>query len=395
MEGVANVTNVVAVKNAQVVLENGILWDGAIIIEGTKIKEIAQMRDVAIPENAEIIDANGAYVGPGFVDIHVHGGGGYTTSYEPVEAANHFLKHGETTILSTPSYEMNTAELVKAVRCIKEGMKKTKVIKGIYMEGPYMNPNYGANSFNNPWRHGVHEEDYKQFVDEAATLVRVWAIAPEVENLAAFLEYARKVNPDVRFAVGHSEATPEQVRALGSKYRPSIMTHTCDATGRRTAYEGTRSCGPDEYCFKEPDMYAELISDSCGIHVNPQMQQLIIHTKGIHRVVLITDSTQHDMPAPPSLSYVTDLNFDEQGGISGSKMTMDRACCNIMKSTNCGIAQAFLMASTNPSKAVGLDDIVGSIETGKNADLVFVDDKFNVKKVMLEGKIVAKDGNLV
>ena len=69
-------------------------------------------------------------------------------------------------------------------------------------------------------------------------------------------------------------------------------------------------------------------------------------------------------------------------------MTMDQACTNVMKSTNCGIAQAFLMASTNPAKAIGMEKTIGSIDKGKNADLIFVDDKFNIKKVMLEGELI-------
>ena len=82
-----------------------------------------------------------------------------------------------------------------------------------------------------------------------------------------------------------------------------------------------------------------------------------------------------------------DLNFDHNGGIAGSKMTMDQACRNIMTNTNCGIAQAFVMASLNPAKVIGMDDTIGSVAPGKNADLVFVDDRFNVQKVMLEGKL--------
>lgn len=381
-------TKIVAITNAQIVLERGILWDGTIIIENDKIKEFGSCREVKIPEGAETIDANGAYVGPGFVDIHVHAGGGYSTYTNPVEAANFFLSHGETTIFATPGYSENTKELVEAMHSVREGMKKTKVIKGIYCEGPYMNPDYGASAFNNPWRHGVHEEDYKQFVDAAGDAVKVWAIAPELPNLMPFLEYARKVNPDVIFALGHTEATPDEIRALGANYIPTIMTHCMNATGRKPRYGGTRDFGPDEYCFKETDMYAEMISDSCGIHVHPEMQQLLIHTKGIDKVILITDSTVHDDPTPPEYAHVTDLNFDERGGISGSKMTMDQACKNVMKSTNCGIAQAFLMASTNPAKAVRMYDKFGSIAKGKNADLIFVDDKFNVQKVMLEGEIV-------
>ena len=134
-------------------------------------------------------------------------------------------------------------------------------------------------------------------------------------------------------------------------------------------------------------MYAELISDSCAIHVHPEMQQLLLHTKGLHRMVLISDSTVYDNPIPEQYAHVTDLNFDHNGTIAGSKLTMDMACRNIMTHTNCGIAQAFVMASTNPAKVVGLDEELGSIEKGKVADLVFVDDRFHVKKVMLAGKV--------
>lgn len=134
-------------------------------------------------------------------------------------------------------------------------------------------------------------------------------------------------------------------------------------------------------------MYAELISDSRGIHVHPEMQQLLLHAKGIHRTVLITDSTVHDNPTPAEYAHVKDLNFDHNGGIAGSKMTMDLACRNIMTNTNCGIAQAFQMASLNPARAIGMDREIGSIEAGKIADLVFVDDKFNVQQVMLSGKL--------
>ena len=137
-------------------------------------------------------------------------------------------------------------------------------------------------------------------------------------------------------------------------------------------------------------MYAELISDSLGIHVDPELQMLLVHTKGIGKVVLITDSTVYNNPVPEKYSYLTDpdINFDSFGGIAGSKLTLDRACRNFMQSTNCGIAQAFLAASTNPAKAVGLYDEVGSIDIGKLADLVFVDDMFAVKAVMLQGEFV-------
>ena len=388
-------TNTTVIKNAHVILENGIIYNGFIVTENGKIKSFGRPEETEIHAGAEIIDAGGAYVGPGFVDIHVHGGGGYSTCFEPVKAANHFLCHGETSILATPSYNDNADTLTESMHSIKEGMKKTRVVKGIYSEGPYTNPDYGANSFKNPWRHGILEKEYKRFVDAGGEYVKVWTIAPELSGLVPFLEYAKKVNPNTVFALGHSEATPMQIRSLPAKYKPMIMTHATNATGRVERPRGTRGVGPDEYCFKERDMYAEMISDSCGMHVHPEMQQLLLHTKGIDKIILVSDSTVNNDPKPPQYAHIKDLNFDMTGDLAGSNLTLDMACRNVCQSTGCGIAEAFLMASSNPAKAIGMYDEIGSIATGKNADLVFVDDKFNVQKVMLEGKIVSEKGELI
>ena len=374
----------VAIINANLVLESGILFDGCLLIEDARIADFGGQQDMEIPAGAQIIDAQGAYVGPGFVDIHVHGGGGHSTCYEPEKAAAHFLRHGETSILATTDYHMDCQTLLKVIPTIRKAMKNAPTIKGIYMEGPYTNPGYGSHADTNPWRSGVKEEDFKPIVDACGSDARVWTVAPEREDLLPFLQYAKQVNPDAVVAVGHSEATPMQIRALG-KYRPTLMTHAMNATGRQQATRGLRGYGPDEYCFKEPEMYAELISDSCAIHVHPEMQQLLLHTKGVNRTVLVTDSTVHNNPVPEKYAHVKDLNFDPRGGLAGSKLTLDMASRNIMTHTNCGIAQAFLMASTNPARVVGLDDEIGSIEKGKIADLVFVDDRFNVEKVMLAG----------
>lgn len=379
-------SDITVIRNAQVVLENGIIWDGIIVIENGRILQAGSREEITVPADAQCIDAGGAYVGPGFVDLHVHGGGGYSTCFAPKEAAQHFLRHGETSILATTDYHMDLDTLLDAIHTIKAAMADAPTIKGIYMEGPYTNPNYGSHADLNPWHCGVEEDSYKAMVDAGGKDIKVWTVGPERPDLLPFLEYARQVNPDVVIAVGHSQATPMEIRKLG-KYRPTLMTHIFNATGRLPVYGGTRAYGPDEYCLKEPDMYAELISDSRGIHVHPEMQQLLLHAKGIHRTVLITDSTVHDNPTPAEYAHVKDLNFDHNGGIAGSKMTMDLACRNIMTNTNCGIAQAFQMASLNPARAIGMDREIGSIEAGKTADLVFVDDKFNVQQVMLSGKL--------
>ncbi len=379
-------SNVKAIINANVVLETGIIWDGVIILEGDKIREVGAEFEVTIPEGAEIIDANGKYVGPGFVDIHVHEGNGVSTNEEPVKAAEFFLKHGTTSMLATPFYAMDFDRLMKAFKTIKENMPLAKTIKGIYSEGPYTHPDFGAHAYMNPWKGPIDLDKMRALVDEAVKDVKVWTIGPEREDIIEFVKYAREVNPDVVYAESHSKASPAHIRALG-KYRPTLETHSMCATGLTEVPGATRGVGPDQYCFKEPDMYAELISDYCGLHVHAEMQQLLLHTKGVHRVVLVTDSTVRPNPVPEEFKHVPDINFNPHGQISGSKLTMDQACRNIMKHTNCGIAQAFIMASLNPAKVIGLDHEIGSIAVGKVADLVFVDDRFNVDKVMLGGEM--------
>lgn len=373
------------IYNAQVVTVNGIIYDGVIVIENQTIVQFGKEKDIQIPIGATKIDAKGAYVGPGFVDIHVHGNNGYETCFDTVNASNFFLQHGTTSFLATNLYTWPLDKQLSAIESVKRNMAEAKTVKGMYFEGPFMNPKYGCDAFNNPWGMETKEQDYKPIVDSAGGLAKVWAVAPERNNIIEFLRYARKVNPSVKFAVGHSEALPKEISDLGL-YKPTIQTHAFNATGRKEEDTGIRAMGPDEYCIADKDIYSELICDSCAIHVHPEMQKLLLHCKGVEKVMLITDSTNFAGKNPPEFAHVTDLCFDEMGGLAGSKMTMEQACKNIMQHTNCGIAQAFMMASTNPAKAIGLYD-VGEIFKGKTADLVFVDDKFNIKQVMLKGEL--------
>lgn len=377
------------IKNANLVLENGILWDSALLIADDRIVAFGNEAELSVPADVQTIDANGLYVGPGFVDIHVHGGGAFRTCLEPCEAAAFFLDHGTTTLLSTPSYHDNFPMILEKIACIKAAMESGgagDAIGGIYMEGPYLNPDYGSAAWRNPWRYPLDPQEYQAMVDAAGSAVKVWAIAPEREGIEGFLQYAKQINPDVVFSVGHSEATPAQIRKL-KKYGITLQTHSMNATGRLKAPNGTRSAGPDEYCMIDPNIYTELICDSCGIHVSADIQRLLLHCKGIDKVVLITDSTNMNGENPENLKHVTDLNFDERGDLAGSKLTMDAACRNIMTHTNCGIAQAFIMASRNPARAIGMDHEIGTIEVGKKANLVFVDHRFHVESVILNGKI--------
>lgn len=378
------------IKNAKIVLEHSVIDNGAMLIDGKRILKVASADIAKAPDNAKIIDANGLYVGPGFIDIHVHGGGGAEFLKEPTKAAQFFLRNGTTTILAASRnvYDLDFyLESFERLRQAKKSGGAADAIYGLYMEGPFMNPKYGANPERNLWRGDILKERFMPLVDGAGELVKVWAIAPEREGLNAFMDYAKKVNPNVLFALGHSEATYGQILAL-SHYGIAIQTHCMNATGSISEWEGTRGVGPDEYCFLNDDMYAELISDSGGIHVNANLQRLILKIKGTDKVILITDSNAAYHKPPEGLECYDDLSFDPMGRLAGSQLTMNKACRNVIKHTGIDVTQAFALASTNPARCIGIDSEVGTIAEGKLANLVFTDDAFNVKKVIFQGDIV-------
>lgn len=376
----------ICIKNANVIREYDILEDGVILIDGERIAAVGKADDIEVPECAEVIDAKGLYVGPGFVDIHVHGGGKYMFHDDPENAAEFFLSHGETTVLGTLYYDLEKDKFLEAIDRMKDAMKEKKNIGGIYMEGPYMNPKYGASPEKNKWKGEIKSEDYKALVDRASDSVKVWAVAPEREGLEPFMEYAKQVNNDVVFAVGHSEAHPSEIEAL-KKYGIKIQTHCMNATGRTNGGGGVRGVGPDEACLLDDDMYAEVICDSLAIHVKPEIIKLIIKAKGMEKIILISDSFVSAEPNPEKYKHVTDLSFGASGELCGSKLTLDAAARNFMKHTGRPIVDAFLAASSNPAKAIGLYNEIGSVEQGKIANLVFTDEQINIKKVMLYGKI--------
>ena len=382
-----------AIINAERVMRDHLIPEAVAFIEDGKIAGYGEMRTTPIPEGCEIIDAEGAYVGPGFVDIHCHAGNGVRFEHGAHIAAPAHLPFGTTSMLATLGGRLTTPELVAGIEGIRETMGKPEGINiaGIYMEGPYINPDFGSLSHLNPWRFGAHAKDYMPILEAGAELIRVWSVGPETEGIEAFARDAKAACPNIRFAVGHSQASPQQIETL-MPYGLCIGTHHTNATGDLPKYPECRGVCVDETVNYNDGIYAEIISDSCGIHVDPYMQRLIRKIKGDDKIILISDQTAYNSPSIPGLEHITDLNFTpmENGGIdiSGSKLTLNVACRNYMKHTGASIVDAFRVGSFNPAKAVGLTDR-GEIRTGLRADLVLVDIKMNVKTVILAGNIVA------
>ena len=376
----------IAVKNAILVMRDHLIPEAVLFIEDGKIAGFGEMRNTPIPQDCDVIDARGHFVGPGLVDIHTHSGGGHWFKDEPEAAAQFHLSHGTTSVLATLYFDTPKEELLEQTLRVQNAMKTPACanIAGFYMEAPYMNPKFGANRENNPWKGPIRREDYMDLIRQAGKDVRVWVVAPEREHIEEFVRDAKETNPEVRFSVGHSEASPQQIEAL-MPYGLCIGTHHTNATGDLPKYPECRGVCVDETVNYNREIYAEMICDSRGIHVDPYMQRLIRKIKGDDRLILISDACVFDGPIPEGYEGVTDLCFDFAGEIAGSKLTLEVACRNMMVHTGASIVDVFRFASYNPARAVGLRDR-GEIAVGKRADLVMVDHWMNVKGVILQGK---------
>lgn len=357
-----------------------IIEDGKILDFGTKISA----------EGCKAIDAKGAYTGPGLIDIHTHAGGEDLFTKNPYAASKLLLSHGVTTVLPALYFSSTRDELIAEARVIKEAAQSGECdnIYGLYMEAPYMNPEFGANKETCPWKGDIREEDFLPLLEALNGFARVYVLAPERENILEFVRCSKSLDPNIRFSVGHSKADPKSIEDC-IPYGLCLATHHMNATGRLEKYPECRTACVDETALYNDSIYTELICDKVGIHVAPYMLRLVKKIKGDDRIILISDAYVDYGPIPEGELYegAYDINFDVSGEISGSKMLLDGACRNMMIHTGASLCQVFKYASRNPAMALGLCDR-GEIRVGNRADLVLVDAEFNLKSVVLNGKII-------
>ena len=388
-----------AIINTKLVMEDGIIWDGALTYEGDKIVQVGWAKDVTIPADAEIYDAQGLYTAPGLIDIHNHGGGDWLFAENPTYCSEYFLKHGETTILPTFYHNLDMDAMLEGAQKVREASKTGagRVMDGLYIEGPFMNL---SGSFQNElkWSGAVREEDYAKLIENIGDMVRVWAIDPNRENIESFMAYAKEKTPNVIFAHGHSSARFDQIAEL-AHYGVKVRTHITDAGQAKGRAQGTPGAGGDQYCLYNPEMYAELICDETGIHVPPDLIKMIVRTKGYEKVCMISDSmpsrTNYKNNEELGIWYGPDLNYDDEGKLAGSRMTLENGVRNMMTHTGYGLCHAIRMATLNPAKLLGIDHRVGSLKAGKTANLIIIDDMVHIKKVILQGDLAVEDGEVL
>lgn len=385
-----------AFVNAKLVFPDRV-QEGTVLVENGKILASG---DVIPPAEAEIIDVQGAYIGPGLVDIHSHGYVGdasepcYSVYEYPYEMSRAHLRKGTTTLTPSCSYSQTVERFMKGIRNCKSAMEKEDcTIVGIHFEGPFTNPNYGSNK-DRTWKYS--RELCDMIFDEADGAVVHCTYAPEMphgEEMEQILK-ERGVIADI----GHTEVGPEDA-ARAVKNGARIVTHLYDAMGcwrgkdvPRKSY-GVRADSADMVLLAIPGLYYELICDSRGVHVKPENARMAFRAAGEDAIILVTDCADlrdydpADYPLENKRS-APDLYFNDAGELSASCLDMTSACRNFMRFTGADVRTAFKCASTNPAKAINMDDKFGSILPGRDANLLIVDEDFHLQDVYFRGKKV-------
>jgi N-acetylglucosamine-6-phosphate deacetylase len=369
-----------ALINVNAVLERRIVNDAVIAISGSRIAGIYHGDDVPpLSDFDEIIDGQGAFAGPGFVDLHCHAGGDYYFYENPEAAAAHHLAGGTTSMNCTINHDIGRQGALDAMDLVRrqKDANRLKNVIGIHFEGPFLNPKYGAHSYGS---RAVDPEEYRTIIKRFGDLITLWTVAPELDGAFAFIREALAAG--IAVAIGHTEASMEVIDRtvdLGAR----VCTHVTNATGTSispTRYGGTLEVSVDMACILRDEVFLEVINDRNGLHVRPGTLRFLIQAAGLDRICGVTD-------ACTGVKDDTDVNLEPEG-LCGSKLTMNVAARNFRDNAGLSMCEIFRVCSLNPARALRMDNQIGSLEPGKLADLVLIDSEYNVKSVLLKGEKV-------
>lgn len=384
-------------QNAKVIMPTGI-YEGEVLTKGEVIAGLSLGGHMEEPAD-QVIDVNGKYLSPGFIETHSHGAGGYDFMDEDAAsiygACKAHLKHGTTTILpttitSTKESLLDFVDLFNTLDLQKPGCPN---IYGLHLEGPYFamsqkgaqDPKY----LRNP-----EPEEYNAVLAKTDRIKR-WSFAIELPGSGQFLAALR--DKGIISSLAHSDATCEEVfRAYENGITALTHFYSCMASVKRV--NAFRVAGAIEAGYLLDDLYVEVIADGC--HLPKELLQLIYKIKGPERICLVTDSMR--AAGMPDGEYIlggkaTGMTCVKEDGVAklldrsafaGSVATSDRLVRTFRQLTGAPLHEVVKMASLTPARMLGIQAKTGSIGMGKTADLIIFDENISVSTVMVRGTLV-------
>lgn len=384
---------------AEIVLKSSILPDAELIVENGVIAAVGRDLDA---DGCEVIDLQGKYLAPGFIDSHTHGGGGFDfldgTAEAFLGAAAIHAKHGTTLIVPT-SASCSNGTLFRFFDAYREaaGLQSDgAAFGGIHIEGGYLAPTMcGGQDLR--YVYPPTPADYNEILAKGGDLIRRWTFAPELEGVPEFM--AELHRRGIQMSIGHTAALYEDA-VMAFDLGATSITHFYSLTSTVTRRNALRYAGALEAGYLLDGYYVETIGD--GIHLPAPLLKLIWKVKGPDRIIGITDSMRGaGMPDGPSIlgsledgvhCIIEDgvAKLPDRSSFAGSVCTTDRIVRNYIKLVGASIPEAVQTVTLNPARILGVDKSKGSICEGKDADLVVFDSDINVSLTMVGGRIVHK-----
>lgn len=385
------------ITNARIITPLRIIPQGSLVIENGKIAAV-HAGEVAVT-GADEIDAGGSYVAPGFIDIHIHGGGGYDFMDGD---ENGFLKIAElhaqygttamvpTTLTSNMEHLMHTLDIYERVH---DAPRKGAGFLGLHLEGPYFAMNQrGAQ--DPQYIRDPDPIEYQEILQRSAKIVR-WSAAPERKGALEFGRYCKSKN--VLPAIAHTDAIYQEVlEAVENGY--SLSTHLYSGMSGVTRRNAFRFAGVIESSLLLDELDVEIIAD--GVHLPDSLLKLIYKVKGPDKISLITDAMRGaGQPEGDSIlgNKKSGLKVIVEDGVAklpdrtafaGSVATCDRLVRTMVQLAEVPLREAVRMMSLTPARIMGVDHKKGSIAPGKDADIVVFDDDIQIQHTIVAGEVV-------
>lgn len=389
--------NKIKIYNGNVITPGGLIPGGSVLITDGKITEISR-GNLEIMDAVEI-DAHGKYISPGFIDIHVHGGGGHdfmdNTLTAFLEIARVHARYG-TTAMTPTTLSCGIDDLMETLSLYEPAHAQNKEgaqFLGMHIEGPYFSRKQrGAQDVR--YIRDPDPEEYREILSKTSVVKR-WSAAPELKGALEFGEYLRSKN--ILAAIAHTDAIYEEVMEAYEKgYTHATHFYSCmSGVSRRNAF---RYAGVIESAYLIDDMTVEIIAD--GVHLPPPLLKLVYKIKGPDKIALITDAMRA-AGLPPGESILGSLKdgmkviveddvakLPDRSAFAGSVATADRLVRNMIKRAEVSLLDAVKMMSLSPASIMKVDDKKGSLVKGKDADIILFNADIVVDTTIVNGNII-------